>query len=317
MERLFRNSDGGDSNSSSLASSEVSDDDRSSRSADKKETHPEEYFISNRAEQPNKILINQMKNNHQHLVHEEPNKKQEKARRKRKEQRQRKQKERRNFLESMSTQIREEYLLKEKERQDKLEEEMETRMKEGMKVGIKICIDCEYESKMSARENKSLITQLKRVYHRTKQSQLSVNLTITGYGGVLKGLVEYHNISKWYINWDARTLKDVIESGTFKREDVVYLSPDAEEEIELFEKNKIYIIGGLVDGTVIKDISKVKAEDLGVRSMKINLLKYKGNPSYRNCMNINDIYNIMIGCMEGNQMDKCIKENVPKRMLHA
>jgi Trm5-related predicted tRNA methylase len=32
--------------------------------------------------------------------------------------------------------------------------------------------------------------------------------------------------------------------------DVVYLSPDADEEIKEFDPNTVYIIGGLVDGSI-------------------------------------------------------------------
>ena len=42
-------------------------------------------------------------------------------------------------------------------------------------------------------------------------------------------------------------------------EKVVYLSPDSEEYLESVEKDKIYVIGGLVDRQVIKNATFNKA----------------------------------------------------------
>ena len=64
----------------------------------------------------------------------------------------------------------------------------------GKSKGWKIVIDCEFEKKMSDRENKSLISQFKYIYNRIKKSSKEISLVVTGYGGRLKELAEYHNI---------------------------------------------------------------------------------------------------------------------------
>ena len=46
---------------------------------------------------------------------------------------------------------------------------------------------------------------------------------------------------------------------------MIYLSGDAEEEMENFEPDKIYIIGGIVDHNKLKNITKNKAKKLGIK----------------------------------------------------
>lgn len=40
----------------------------------------------------------------------------------------------------------------------------------------------------------------------------------------------------------------------FKPEEMIYFSPDAEEEIETIDPTKVYVIGGLVDRSIVKVI---------------------------------------------------------------
>jgi len=50
-----------------------------------------------------------------------------------------------------------------------------------------------------------------------------------------------------------RTDKDLLEA--YNARELVYLSPDAEETLETVESSKVYVIGGLSDGTVEKDVT--------------------------------------------------------------
>ena len=48
-------------------------------------------------------------------------------------------------------------------------------------------------------------------------------------------------MSKWLIQYDT---KSIDESDLTK---CIYLSPDAEDTMDVFDESKIYIIGGLID----------------------------------------------------------------------
>ena len=240
-----------------------------------------------------------------------------KARKKRKAQRQRRQEKRKEVLVSMDREQRIQFIHSERDRKKQELVHMKNKLVAGLTSNLRIVIDCEFEGKMSERENKSLISQLKFIYNRIKKSEKSFNITITGYGGKLEALVEYHNVKEWEFNWERKSLLQLIEEGVIPREKAVYLSPDASEEVSDITSDYVWIIGGLVDGTVIKDATKTKAEELGIKSKRLNVTQFKGNSSFRNCLNVNDVFNIVTGCLEGKPLEQTIFSNMPKRMKEA
>lgn len=58
--------------------------------------------------------------------------------------------------------------------------------------------------------------------------------------------------------------EDIIEIGKMQAKKLVYLSPDASKPLEIVDDNTAYIIGGLVDRTVIKNASLSRAQKLGI-----------------------------------------------------
>lgn len=58
------------------------------------------------------------------------------------------------------------------------------------------------------------------------------------------------------------------ESFSYKKNQIVYLSADAEETLTELKKDEIYIIGGIVDRNRYKFLTLNKAERLGIRCAK-------------------------------------------------
>ena len=65
-------------------------------------------------------------------------------------------------------------------------------------------------------------------------------------------------MSKWLIQYDT---KSIDESDLTK---CIYLSPDAEDTMDVFDESKIYIIGGLIDRNQQKNASKLKGDELKI-----------------------------------------------------
>ena len=107
----------------------------------------------------------------------------------------------------MDAEERKQYLAQEKIDNKITDQQTQERMARGKDSGWKIMIDCEFEKKMSDRENKSLISQFKYIYNRIKKSDKEVSVLVTGYGGRLKELAQYHNIQQWPFNWYHKSLQ--------------------------------------------------------------------------------------------------------------
>jgi len=242
--------------------------------------------------------------------------KSEKLSKKRRQQRHNRQTKRREYLETLTADER--AALVARERAEMAENEVKVRKRiesgrDGAKDGT-IVLDCAFESCMSDRENKSLISQLKHMYSRLKKSPLEIRFLVTQTEGRLKSLSEYHNILTWPIKWSSDSLESLIASGSLNKSDLVYLSPDSETTLTQLNSDKIYILGGLVDGSVQKNATKDRASKLGIDSAKLDLQSIKGNPSFRNCLNINDVFSIIVDLKEGKTLMEALINNTPKRL---
>lgn len=83
----------------------------------------------------------------------------------------------------------------------------------------------------------------------------------------------------------------------FSREQIVYLSPDAEETLEVVEEDKVYVVGAIVDRNVKQGLSKARAEALGVRAVKLPMhLAPKG---YKRVLTLNHMYEVMCNFASG------------------
>lgn len=60
----------------------------------------------------------------------------------------------------------------------------------------------------------------------------------------------------------------------YPKEKLVYLSPDAKHELNHWNHEDIYIIGGLVDLAQEKPITLAKAKREGIRAARLPLDKY-------------------------------------------
>ena len=108
------------------------------------------------------------------------------------------------------------------------------------------------------------------------------------------------------------------------KKEFIYLSPDAQEDLEDVNEDKIYIIGGLVDRLVIKNRSMIRFNDIknndGNKEIKIvarrlPLQKYLDN--INPVLNINTVAEILslYMDMDKDQKDwkKAIEASLPKR----
>jgi tRNA (Guanine-1)-methyltransferase len=71
------------------------------------------------------------------------------------------------------------------------------------------------------------------------------------------------------------------------------LSPDGDEEIFKFSPDVIYVIGGLVDGRPIPNVTKFRAMHLGVKSARLPINKFRECNPFRCTLNLNSVFEIM------------------------
>ena len=243
---------------------------------------------------------------------EKAEKKIDKIRAKRKRMRQNAKIRRRKYLESLTAEQRQQ--LADQARIDEVE--TEKRLKEGLKTGMRICIDCGFEDQMSIKENKSLASQINFTYGRVRSSKFTYNLTLLNYKGIIQQQAEKRGMTRCHLTFEPRSLSEMLDQKAFgETTEVVYLSPDAEEELTEFKRDSVYVIGGLVDATVSLMQTKRKARDLKVITRKLPLEGLREKYSkFRLCLNINTVFYIIDEYFVQNcDMEKAIEACLPDR----
>ena len=60
----------------------------------------------------------------------------------------------------------------------------------------------------------------------------------------------------------------------FSVNELVYLSPDADEVLDTIDTSKVYVIGGLVDRSIAKNQSLNRAMALDIQCVRLPLAEY-------------------------------------------
>ncbi len=191
---------------------------------------------------------------------------------------------------------------KEKEKED---------IKKAYNSNFIICFDLDYNNCMDKTEKKSLSSQLTLCYNLNKHNKNKISFYITGEIKEIKNDLMKKNADKWCVHYEEKPFYLIDDLIKLKKE-FIYLSPDAEDELEDVSDDKIYIIGGLVDRQVIKNRSMIRfnniknygENEIKIVAKKLPLQKYIENLS-NHILNVNTVVEILSFYMD---MDKDFKD---------
>ena len=188
-----------------------------------------------------------------------------------------------------------------------------------------ICFDLDYDIYMDKKEIKSLALQLSICYTLNKSNKTKINYYFTNIKQELKDELNKNNADKWRVHYDEKPFYLIEELINLKKE-FIYLSPDAEEDLEDVYEDKIYIIGGLVDRQVIKNRSIIRFnniknnenKEIQIVAKRLPLQKYLDNIN-NPILNVNTVAEILslYMDMEKDKKDwkKALECALPKRKI--
>lgn len=147
-------------------------------------------------------------------------------------------------------------------------QDMKNSFSELCAKGIHIYIDCSgFEELMNDKEKQSLYKQLELCYAFNKKSAKPCSLYICNPGPIVSKRLEESHAEQWL---GTSILKEPENAFlTKKKEDLVYLSADTDNTLEVLDPQKGYIIGGLVDRNRHKGVCALKAEKLEIQKAKL------------------------------------------------
>ncbi|KAF1331947.1 tRNA methyltransferase, partial [Globisporangium splendens] len=176
--------------------------------------------------------------------------------------------------------------------------------------GIKVVIDCGFEDEMESRAKKSLSQQIMYSYGVNRRSISPATTYITSLTGETKdNLVKIGGFPEWMaFKSTPRCYIDL-----FKKESLVYLTADSPNIITKLSRDKVYIIGGIVDRNRLKGITYKKAQEQGIETAKLPLDQVVEMGGATRVLTVNHVFEILVQFAEKNDWAQAALSTLPSR----
>eukprot|EP00300_Choanocystis_sp_HF-7_P042878 c9547_g1_i2.p1 GENE.c9547_g1_i2~~c9547_g1_i2.p1 ORF type:complete len:238 (-),score=70.55 c9547_g1_i2:24-737(-) len=167
-------------------------------------------------------------------------------------------------------------------------------------MGIRIAIDMGFESIHTKFEINSLAKQITAAYAHIRKMEHPFALTLVNFTGNQAEALHKLNVDKW--RGVATFGGQVFEK--FERDEIIYLTPDADEVLQILESNKVYVIGGIVDRSVRKETSIKVAQTHSLRTARL--------PT-KHVLNIDTVIKTLAVFQECQDWSAAMRQSVPLR----
>ena len=184
---------------------------------------------------------------------------------------------------------------------------------------LQISIDLQFGDKMSDKELSHLASQLRRIYGSNKSNETPVKLSFVNLdetGRTFKICCDKNDGFEKYIVH--RTSNSLLEEYSSVMDKLVYLTPDSLNPLEQLERDKIYVIGGLVDDSVQKNVSLKYAMDHKISTARLPIKEHcskrdNRKSSFKQILTINQVFDILLKFNTCQNWSVALNQGVPKR----
>eukprot|EP00922_Rhytidocystis_sp_ex-Travisia-forbesii_P032586 GHVS01048408.1.p1 GENE.GHVS01048408.1~~GHVS01048408.1.p1 ORF type:complete len:368 (-),score=61.43 GHVS01048408.1:243-1346(-) len=216
---------------------------------------------------------------------------------------------RREMLADMADDERRRYILREREEEEKTVQDTQRHLTEAYETGLPVCINCGFDDQMNDKELRSLAKQIFYSYHAMKSHRIPLQIHLTSFSksSPLYSRCTRYAFDTWKIHQSDRAYWEV-----FPSDQLIVLTPDAEEELEDIDKTKTYVIGGLVDRSVSKLDTWREAVAKGLQCRKLPFSRYIDE--YTNAvLNVNTVVEVMVKYMASRDWKQALMAATPQR----
>ncbi|XP_001638445.3 tRNA methyltransferase 10 homolog B isoform X2 [Nematostella vectensis] len=196
-------------------------------------------------------------------------------------------------------------------------EEQKQRVVDAMANGLRVALDLSLVHKMSKKEIGKVAGQVRRVYGSNMKSSRPVHLHFTG---LVKSEAIYQECVRQNQGFEQYMVEktECSLSDVFAADETIYLTPDSPNVLESLDSRMVYVIGGLVDHTVLKNVTKRKAEVCSLKTARLPLDEYmdmvhSGNHNYSRVLSINQVFDILLKFYETKDWRQALLSGVPAR----
>ncbi|CAL4058852.1 unnamed protein product, partial [Meganyctiphanes norvegica] len=189
------------------------------------------------------------------------------------------------------------------------------RLMDAMLWGQSLIIDMDFNEHMNVREQQNTGDQIQELFGDNRRHKSPFDLQLYNMS---KDSVPYQRLLRMIPVLEKPSFPLTIMEHNylhdFPKEQLVYLTPDAREEMIKFDHNATYIIGGIVDRSDSEPLTLAKAKREGLRVQKLPLDRYLHWGMGGKSLTLNQIINILLDIKESGNWEYALR-HVPKRKV--
>ncbi|KAI0211530.1 tRNA-dihydrouridine(16/17) synthase [NAD(P)(+)]-like [Lamellibrachia satsuma] len=192
---------------------------------------------------------------------------------------------------------------------------VDARCREALVSGQRVCVDLSMEQLMTSKEKSRLAQQLGRLYGANRGADKPLHVYFVGLdenGFLYEECVRKHQGFRQYmVDMTSKQSHEL-----FPLEDIVYLTPDSSDVLRSVEADKVYVIGGLVDETVQKNVTKEKAQELKINTARLPIEEFlvkSPQGTYKKVLSVNQVFQILLSYTMSHDWAVALSAGVPAR----
>uniref|UniRef100_A0A1B0G1G9 RNA (guanine-9-)-methyltransferase domain-containing protein 1 n=1 Tax=Glossina morsitans morsitans TaxID=37546 RepID=A0A1B0G1G9_GLOMM len=193
---------------------------------------------------------------------------------------------------------------------------MNHRLIRAMMFSPKIVLDCSYDNQMDRREAENAAKQLMLCFAENRAHDDPFDLhycNVNLESACMKRLQSYIPTMlnpEFPMNIHSKCFTEI-----FPKDNIVYLTPDCQKDLETYNADDVYVIGAMVDKRHAEPLSLAKAKRLGLRVARLPLDRYLqwGSGSGKS-LTLNQMVNILLDLKTTGDWVTSLK-HVPRRKV--
>ncbi|KAL0585841.1 hypothetical protein ABG067_004375 [Albugo candida] len=184
--------------------------------------------------------------------------------------------------------------------------------------GPQVVIDCGFEDLLTDKEKKSLAQQIMFSYgvnRRTKLYLFFVNsVMITSLRGTTFAALS--NITGFNA-WQSFQPWTECYTSLFRTEALIYLTADSPNILSTLSRDKVYIIGGIVDRNRLKGATYEKASAQMIATARLPLQEFVDMGAYTRVLTVNHVFAILVYFAQLHDWKEAALKALPSRKVSA
>lgn len=175
-----------------------------------------------------------------------------------------------------------------------------------------LIFDCGFCEEMNKRE---IMTTAKQIKYSYLYNRNSLKPFVMHLCNMNKNSLLWYQLKQQIPNIDKLPWKVYSEDASeiFSTENLVYLSPDANNVMEKFDVNDKYIVGGIVDRNRQGALTFAKSKKLNIRALRLPLDKYIRFHRHKN-LSLDTMTKILLEVKQSQNWLKAFK-HIPSRKI--